>query len=105
MVDDDTRAHLKILEDMLTQQGHEVSSFARGRLAIAAATRNPPDLVLLDINMPEMNGYEVRQQLKSAKIDGLAYVPIIFLSALTATQDKVKAFRSGAVDYISKPFQ
>ena len=73
------------------------------RLALASALRKPPDLILLDINMPEMNGYEVCKQLKST--GEFAEIPVIFLSALNETQDKVKAFRSGAVDYISKPFQ
>jgi two-component system sensor histidine kinase/response regulator len=103
MIVDDNPANLKLLEGMLLQQGHEVRSFPMGRLALAAAARNPPDLILLDINMPEMNGYEVCERLKS---DGkLSDIPVIFLSALTETQDKVKAFRSGAVDYVSKPFQ
>src|SRR5580704_3952195 len=103
MVVDDNPANLKLLEDMLLQRGYEVRSFPLGRLALAAAKRNPPDLILLDINMPEMNGYEVCERLKStAEISG---IPVIFLSALNETQDKVKAFQSGAVDYISKPFQ
>jgi PAS domain S-box-containing protein len=103
MVVDDNPANLKLLEDILTQKGHEVHSFPLGRLALAAAIRNPPDLILLDINMPEMNGYVVCERLKS--IDALSDVPVIFLSALKETPDKVKAFRSGAADYISKPFQ
>jgi two-component system sensor histidine kinase/response regulator len=103
MIVDDNPANLKLLEDMLLQQGYEVRSFPRGRLALTAAARNPPDLILLDINMPEMNGYEVCERLKSTGT--LSDIPIIFLSALNETQDKVKAFRSGAVDYISKPFQ
>jgi two-component system, sensor histidine kinase and response regulator len=103
MIVDDNPANLKLLEDMLLQQDHEVRSFPLGRLALAAAAKNPPDLILLDINMPEMNGYEVCVRLKS--IDNLSHIPVIFLSALNEIQDKVKAFRSGAVDYISKPFQ
>ena len=103
MIVDDNPANLKLLEDMLLQQGHEVRSFPLGRLALAAAVKNPPDLILLDINMPEMNGYEVCERLKSTR--ELSDIPVIFLSALNETQDKVKAFRSGAVDYISKPFQ
>jgi response regulator RpfG family c-di-GMP phosphodiesterase len=103
MIVDDNPANLKLLEDMLVRQGHEVRSFPRGRLALTAATMNPPDLILLDINMPEMNGYEVCQQLKSS--ERLSGIPVIFLSALTATEDKVKGFCSGGIDYISKPFQ
>lgn len=103
MIVDDNPANLKLLEDMLLQQAHEVRSFPLGRLALAAAIKCPPDLILLDINMPEMNGYEVCERLRSTK--ELSDIPVIFLSALNETQDKVKAFLSGAVDYISKPFQ
>jgi DNA-binding response OmpR family regulator len=103
MIVDDNPANLRLLEEMLRRQGHEVHSFPRGRLALAEAERNPPDLILLDINMPEMNGYEVCERLKSAP--KLAAIPVIFLSALNETEDKLKAFHSGAADYISKPFQ
>ena len=65
MIVDDNPANLKLLEDMLLQQGHEARSFPLGRLALAAAMKYPPDLILLDINMPEMNGYEVCARLKS----------------------------------------
>jgi len=103
MIVDDTPANLKLLEDMLLEEGHEVRSFPLGRLALAAALKNPPDLILLDVNMPEMNGYEVCERLKATAT--LADIPIVFLSALIETQDKVKGFRAGGVDYISKPFQ
>jgi two-component system sensor histidine kinase/response regulator len=103
MIVDDNPANIKLLETMLLQQGHKVLSFPLGRLALVAAMENPPDLILLDINMPEMNGYEVCERLKST--GRLSDIPVIFLSALNDTQDKVKAFRSGALDYISKPFQ
>ncbi len=102
MIVDDNPANLKLLEDMLLQQGYEVCSFPLGRLALAAAAKHPPDLILLDINMPEMNGYEVCERLKSNQ--ALSDIPIIFLSALNETEDKMQAFRSGAVEYISKPF-
>jgi response regulator RpfG family c-di-GMP phosphodiesterase len=109
MVVDDQPANLKLLEDLLTQLGHGVRSFPRGRLALEAAARNPPDLILLDINMPEMNGFEVCQKLKAGATqsgnDKLASIPVLFLSALNETRDKVNAFRSGGVDYITKPFQ
>jgi two-component system sensor histidine kinase/response regulator len=103
MIVDDNPANLKLLEDMLRQRGHEVCSFPRGRMALARAAQHPPDLILLDINMPEMNGYEVCERLKSH--GETAEIPVIFLSALGETEDKVKAFHVGAVDYISKPFQ
>jgi putative two-component system response regulator len=102
MVVDDQPANLKLMEDMLRQQGYTVRSFPRGRMALAAAIRHPPDLILLDINMPEMNGAEVCERLKSSQ--PLASIPVIFLSALNETRDKIKAFRSGGIDYLTKPF-
>jgi CheY-like chemotaxis protein len=103
MIVDDNPANLKLLEDMLRQHGYEVRSFPRGRLALAAANQEPPDLMLLDINMPEMNGYEVCDQLKASP--HLSGIPVIFLSALNAIENKVKGFQSGGVDFISKPFR
>jgi two-component system sensor histidine kinase/response regulator len=103
MAVDDQPANLKLLEDLLSQQGHTVRSFPRGRLALEAAARNPPDLILLDINMPEMNGFKVCELLKAD--EKLAGIPVIFLSALADSNDKVQAFQSGGVDYVTKPFQ
>jgi DNA-binding response OmpR family regulator len=103
MIVDDNPANLKLLDDMLRQHAYEVRSFPLGRLAIAAAEQEAPDLILLDVNMPEMNGYEVCERLKSSA--SLSGIPVIFISALNATEDKIKGFRSGGVDYISKPFQ
>jgi two-component system, sensor histidine kinase and response regulator len=103
MIVDDNPANLRLLENMLLLKGHEVHSFPIGRLALAEAIQNPPDLILLDINMPEMNGYEVCERLKSD--ERLSDIPVIFLSALNEIHDKVKAFGSGGVDYIPKPFQ
>lgn len=103
MVVDDQPANLKLMEEMLSGQGYRVQSFPKGRLAIAAAALHPPDLVLLDINMPELDGFAVCELLKSdPKLSG---IPVIFLSALSGTEDKVRAFRAGGVDYITKPFQ
>jgi len=102
MVVDDQPANLSLLEDILGEH-YRVRSFPRGRLALAAAAAEPPDLILLDINMPEMKGFEVCEKLKATP--ELADIPVIFLSALGETEDKVKAFRAGAVDYITKPFQ
>src|SRR5580692_8162745 len=103
MIVDDNPANLKLLDEMLRQRAYEVRSFPRGRLALAAAELEPPDLILLDVTMPEMNGYEVCEHLKSNA--ALSCVPVIFISALNETADKVKGFQSGGVDYISKPFQ
>src|SRR5450432_688512 len=103
MVVDDQPANLRLMENMLKQQGYGVRSFPRGRMALAAAGQQAPDLILLNINMPDMNGYEVCERLKCDP--RLAEIPVIFLSALDATEDKVKAFRAGGVDYVSKPFQ
>lgn len=103
MVVDDQPVNLKLLEEMLKELGYGVRSFPRGRLALAAAVQHPPDLILLDINMPEMDGFEVCRQLK-ANVK-LSRIPVIFLSALNETEDKVRAFQAGGVDYITKPFQ
>jgi CheY-like chemotaxis protein len=103
MIVDDNPANLKLLDEMLRQQAYEVRSFPRGRLALAAAEHEPPDLILLDVTMPEMNGYEVCERLKSNA--ALSAVPVIFISALNATEDKIRGFQAGGVDYISKPFQ
>jgi response regulator RpfG family c-di-GMP phosphodiesterase len=103
MVVDDNPANLKLLDDLLRRHMYEVRAFPLGRLALAAAEQEPPDLILLDINMPEMNGYEVCERLKSNA--RLADIPVIFISALNAIEDKVKGFRAGGVDYVSKPFQ
>ncbi|HUO29612.1 MAG TPA: hybrid sensor histidine kinase/response regulator [Bryobacteraceae bacterium] len=103
MAVDDQPTNLKLLEDLLTRQGHTVRSFPRGRLALEAAVRNPPDLILLDIDMPELSGFEVCKRLKcEAKLAG---IPVIFLSALSDASDKVHAFQCGGVDYVTKPFQ
>lgn len=103
MIVDDNPTNVRLLEEVLLQRGHAVRSFSSGRAALVAAMKTPPDLILLDINMPEINGYEVCEHLKST--EKLSDIPVIFLSALNETRDKVKAFRSGAADYVSKPFR
>jgi len=103
MIVDDNPANLRLLEDMLRQAGYEVRSFPRGQLALASAMQIPPDLVLLDVNMPEMTGYEVCERIKA--IEGVPGIPVLFISALHETEDKLKGFHAGGVDYISKPFQ
>ncbi len=103
LIVDDTPANLQVLAGMLKDRGYKVRPVPSGKLALLAAQRDPPDLILLDINMPEMNGYEVCEQLKAD--DRLKGIPVIFISALTEQLDKVKAFAMGGVDYITKPFQ
>ncbi len=103
LVVDDTPANLQVLAGMLKDRGYKVRPVPSGKLALLAADRDPPDLILLDINMPEMNGYEVCEHLKAA--DKLKRIPVIFISALTEPLDKVKAFAMGGVDYLTKPFQ
>jgi signal transduction histidine kinase len=103
LVVDDNPANLRLLSNMLTEQGYKVRSVINGSMALTAARAAPPDLILLDINMPAMNGYEVCQALKADP--ATADVPIIFISALDEIQDKVQAFTVGGVDYVTKPFQ
>ena len=103
LVVDDTPANLKLISGMLREKGYKVRPATSGKLALRAAENDPPDIILLDINMPHMNGFEVCTRLK--RIDKLKDIPVIFISALTETLDKVKAFGCGGVDYITKPFQ
>jgi len=103
LIVDDKPANLRLLAAMLIEQGYKVRSAINGRLALTATQAAPPDMILLDINMPEMNGYEVCERLKAD--ESTHDIPIIFISALDETQDKVKAFTVGGVDYITKPFQ
>lgn len=103
MIVDDTPENLRLLESMLREQGYQVFALPSGERALKAAERNPPDLILLDVGMPGLNGYQVCERLKADP--ELAEIPILFLSGLTETADKVKAFQAGGLDYITKPFQ
>jgi two-component system NtrC family sensor kinase len=103
LIVDDTPANLRLLSQMLAEHGYQVRPVPDGPLALAAARAEPPDLILLDVRMPEMNGYEVCEHLKGDA--QTRDIPIIFISALDATQDKVRAFAVGGVDYVTKPFQ
>jgi len=103
LVVDDVAANLQVLTGMLKDRGYKARPVPSGKLALVAARKDPPDLILLDINMPEMNGYEVCQVLKAdAQLRG---IPVIFISALNENLDKVRAFATGGVDYLTKPFQ
>lgn len=102
VVDDDPIT-LRIEAKMLRDWGYAATPMISGREAILAIKKNPPDLVILDINMPEMDGYEVCEALK--KDPDTASIPVIFISAYNETAEKVRAFKSGGVDYVTKPFQ
>ncbi|BAY50268.1 response regulator receiver sensor signal transduction histidine kinase (plasmid) [Scytonema sp. HK-05] len=103
LIVDDTLDNLRFLSVMLDKQGYEVRSVTNGSTALMGAQAQPPDLILLDILMPEMNGYEVCQLLKANPVT--QEIPVIFISALNEVFDKVKAFSVGGVDFITKPFQ
>jgi len=100
---DDTPENLQLLSQLLTDRQYKVRSVTKGKTALRAAQAAPPDLILLDINMPEMGGYEVCEHLKANDITH--EIPVIFISALGETLDKVRAFEVGGVDFVTKPFQ
>ena len=103
LIVDDTLANLQLLTSILKEEGYKVRPASSGAMALQAIEKKIPDLILLDIKMPEMNGYEVCEHLKNQPHS--REIPIIFISALNDIQDKVKAFAVGGVDYINKPFQ
>ncbi|MEQ8468581.1 sensor histidine kinase [Coleofasciculus sp. E1-EBD-02] len=103
LIVDDTADSLRLLEAALTRYGYEVRSTVNGSMALMAAKAVAPDLILLDIKMPDMNGYDVCSALKASPVT--RDIPIIFISALDEVFDKVKAFALGGADYITKPFQ
>lgn len=103
LIVDDTPQNLRLLSQMLTKQGYQIRAALNGPRALAAVQATPPDLILLDIMMPEMDGYEVCKRLKAD--EHTCNIPILFISALNETEDKVKGFAAGALDYITKPFQ
>ena len=103
LIVDDTPDNLRLLMSVLTERGYDVRPASNGSLALKMVQATLPDLILLDIKMPGMDGYNVCSQLKA---DKRTYdIPVIFISALTEVMDKVKGFSLGGVDYITKPFQ
>jgi diguanylate cyclase (GGDEF)-like protein len=103
LVVDDRIENLELLSSILTKAGYEVRRSINGSTALMGVQSASPDMILLDINMPDMNGYEVCRQLK--KDPKYKEIPVIFISALDDGLDKVKAFSAGGIDYISKPFE
>ncbi|HEY9608854.1 response regulator [Allocoleopsis sp.] len=103
LIVDDTPDNLRLLSSTLTERGYKVRSVINGAMALMGASAAPPDLIMLDIKMPDMDGYEVCTRLKAD--ERTREIPVIFISALDEVLDKVKAFTSGGVDYIQKPYQ
>ena len=103
LIVDDTPANLQVLAGMLDDRGYLTRPVTSGKMALLAAQNDPPDLVLLDITMPGMDGYEVCARMKAD--EKLKDIPVIFISALQETLDKVKGFSVGGLDYVTKPFQ
>ncbi|MGF1458326.1 MAG: putative bifunctional diguanylate cyclase/phosphodiesterase [Leptolyngbyaceae cyanobacterium] len=103
LVVDDLEHNVRFLKQLLEFKDYRVRQALSGEMALQAVSASPPDLILLDICMPDMNGYEVCQKLKANP--ATADIPVIFLSALTQSADKVKAFEVGGADYVAKPFQ
>lgn len=103
LVVDDNPRNLALLEDILSQAGYTVRPAITGKLALLSARTKLPDLVLLDIRLPDIDGYDICKELKSDPRS--ADIPVVFISALDDPLDKVKAFAEGGIDYIAKPFQ
>ena len=103
LIVDDTPANLNVLSAILGKRGYRVRPAINGALALKAAQKAVPDLILLDVQMPGLDGYEVCRQLKADA--QTRAIPVIFISALDDVLDKVEAFQVGGVDYITKPFQ
>ena len=103
LIVDDIADNLRVLSNTLKEQGYKIRCAKNGMTALKVATKIIPDLILLDIKMPDMDGYTVCQKLKAHP--ATKEIPVIFLSALDDVWDKVRAFEAGGVDYITKPFQ
>ena len=103
LIVDDEIANLKLLAELLTQQGYQVRPTENPQLAIDSAFDQPPSLILLDVKMPLIDGFEVCRRLKQdARTKD---IPVIFISALQSTDDKVRGFQAGGVDFITKPIE
>lgn len=100
LIVDDVPENLRLLSEILKNKGFKVRTLPSGKLVIKSIENSMPDIVLLDVNMPEMDGYEVCREIKKRYRD----LPVIFISAMSEIFDKVKGFEAGGVDYITKPF-
>ncbi|MEJ2199780.1 MAG: response regulator [Desulfuromonadaceae bacterium] len=102
LIVDDNPDNLRVLEEILTAEGHLVRAAVSGEIALKAIAVRPPELIFLDIMMPGMDGFELCRRLKADP--ATAAIPVLFLSALAETEEKLKAFEAGGVDYVTKPF-
>ena len=102
LVVDDTLANLRLLGNMLGEEGYEVRPVSSGRQALQAIDHDPPDLILMDVNMPDMDGYEVCRRVRANEQS--KDVPVIFVTAWADRAYMVKAFEAGGADYVTKPF-
>ena len=103
LIVDDKYENLQYLDKILKCEEYDIRATSNAMMALKASKLNPPDLILLDIKMPDIDGYELCRLLK--KENELKEIPIIFISALDSIQDKIRAFEEGGVDYITKPFE
>ena len=103
LIVDDNSANLGVLSDALSQAGFEVRVAKSGKMALERVKYALPDLILLDVMMPEMDGFETCRRLQANP--ETTQIPVIFMTALSDTANKVEGFQLGAVDYITKPFQ
>ena len=103
LIVDDSPISVKLLHSMLIKPGYKIREATCGSMALSSALKNPPDMILLDIMMPDMDGYEVCEKIKAHQ--SMAGIPIIFITAAKEPLDKVRAFSIGAVDYITKPYE
>ncbi|WP_430886513.1 response regulator [Fusibacter sp. JL216-2] len=102
LIVDDNSKNLKVLSSILIKKEYKIRTAQNGLMALNSLKKRPVDLILLDINMPVMDGFELCQKLKS--IEAFSEIPIIFITALSSLDDKMKGFEMGAVDFITKPF-
>ena len=103
LVVDDTRDNLRLLSNMLTEQGYKVRPVSDGRRAISSAQNRLPDLILLDIMIPKIDGFEVCRQIKAN--EATRHIPVIMLSAKKSREDRIMGEQAGADLYITKPYK
>lgn len=101
LVVDDTPQNVKLFTDLLTLKGYEVTSAVNGELALASIAANPPDLVLLDVMMPGISGYDVCRRIRENPATAL--LPVVMATSLDPNQERIKGIEAGADDFLSKP--